>query len=162
MKKVQKRERLRNKTVADGTPYYGVSLTSMRVEKGLTQADLAGKLGITAGAVSHIEGGRRNPSFRLMTKWLALFGTTPEERTDIINDISEQIKKTRKRGVFEQQATDVALNTHRINISIAADDLVKIVNTDLEGISTAKLSKQAVADIRACVFRLAEKLLAAG
>jgi len=136
-------------------------LTTLRVERELTQQQLAEKLGVSSGAVSLVESGKRVPSYELMTKWLALFDLKPEDRPDIINSISEQIKATRKRGEFERLASGTTLSTQRVAISIAVDDLVRIVHTDLEGISTAKLSKQAVSDIRACIFKLAENLVAA-
>ena len=158
---MQKERRLRNKKTAADRSYFVVSLSALRLEHGLSQQELADKLGITASAVSLIESGKRIPSFEVASKWLEVLGSSIAERSDIVSDIAQQIKLARKRGGFEKMASSMTINAHRVTVSEAVDNLVGIVNADLEGISTARLSKKALADIRACVFGLADKLLAA-
>lgn len=55
------------------------SLRELRAEQGWSQADLAGKLGVSRQSVNAIETGRFDPSLPLAFKLAALFGKAIEE-----------------------------------------------------------------------------------
>lgn len=46
---------------------FGARLKIIRETRGLSQSDLARKIGGDASAISHFEGGRRKPSFNTLT-----------------------------------------------------------------------------------------------
>ena len=50
------------------------ALTKARINQGLSQAQLATKLGVTAGAIAHWERGRRDPSYADLRNWGVALG----------------------------------------------------------------------------------------
>lgn len=55
------------------------SVERLRKEKGLTQVELAAKLGVSQGAVSMIERGDRMPSMKMLLKLSEVLGVSIEE-----------------------------------------------------------------------------------
>ena len=55
------------------------SLIQARERKGLTQAELARRLGLGRIAVTRVERGMRNPGFDTMCKWSAELGCSLDE-----------------------------------------------------------------------------------
>lgn len=56
----------------------GKKLTKLRIKRGLTQGDLALKLGVSESCVSRYESGSRNPNDKMKTKIAKFYGTTVE------------------------------------------------------------------------------------
>lgn len=54
----------------------GEQITYLREQNGLTQEELAGKLGISRSALSHYEKNRREPEFQLLSDIADLFGVS--------------------------------------------------------------------------------------
>jgi len=60
--------------------FFGSNLARLRVERGLTQAQLAEQLGLSAHAhVSFLESGRKQPSIELVLRAAARFGVTTDQ-----------------------------------------------------------------------------------
>ena len=55
------------------------NLKHYRMEKGLTQAELADKLGVSKDYISQIERGIKNPGFKLANRISVILGKTIEE-----------------------------------------------------------------------------------
>lgn len=55
------------------------SVERLRKEKGLTQVELAAKLGVSQGAVSMIERGDRMPSMKMLLKLSEVLGVSIED-----------------------------------------------------------------------------------
>lgn len=55
------------------------SVERLRKEKGLTQVELAAKLGVSQGAVSMIERGDRMPSMKMLLKLSKVLGVSIED-----------------------------------------------------------------------------------
>ena len=53
-------------------------LRQLRLEKGLTQKQLAEAVGLTKNALGNYESGRREPSIDLIKKFCTLFGVTSD------------------------------------------------------------------------------------
>ena len=62
---------------------FGQRIFEFRRRTGLTQADMAAKLGVTGKAVSKWENGRSKPSTEMLRKLAALFGTSVEMLLDL-------------------------------------------------------------------------------
>lgn len=60
-------------------PPFGKRLAALRKESGLTQAQLADKLGVSIKAVDYYERRAKNPSLELMKKAAEVLGTTVAE-----------------------------------------------------------------------------------
>ena len=60
---------------------FGASLRAFRVQLGLSQADLAAKLGVTQGAVGQLERGESQPSGLLLVALRAVFGVEWDGRS---------------------------------------------------------------------------------
>lgn len=54
-------------------------LFTTRIEKSMTQADVANAIGITSKAYGHIENGRRNPSWEVAQRLERFFGIPASE-----------------------------------------------------------------------------------
>ncbi len=54
-------------------PNIAGKLKELRLQAGLTQGQLADKLGVDQATISTVELGRRNPSLPLLDKWLEFF-----------------------------------------------------------------------------------------
>ncbi|MNJ01465.1 HTH-type transcriptional regulator Xre [compost metagenome] len=54
----------------------GEQITYLREQKGLTQEELASKLGISRSALSHYEKNRREPEFQVLSDIADLFGVS--------------------------------------------------------------------------------------
>ena len=59
----------------------------LRLENGLSQKELADKVGLTQQAIALLESGKRKLEFDLFVKILNEIGTTPEKLSEIINII---------------------------------------------------------------------------
>lgn len=57
---------------------FGARLKALRTKKGLTQSELAKKLGISTSAVGMYEQGRREPDSRLLKKICELFSVSTD------------------------------------------------------------------------------------
>jgi transcriptional regulator with XRE-family HTH domain len=66
------RERKTNMTFA-------VHLLALRQRSNMSQSELARRIGCRVGHVSHLENGRRLPSYELMQRMLEVFGCPAEE-----------------------------------------------------------------------------------
>lgn len=71
------------------------NLRSARKQAGLTQADLSTKIGLTQGAISHIENGTHGISSEALEKWseacnfeIALIGPAHEESLRLLSALS--------------------------------------------------------------------------
>ncbi len=69
--------------------YVGSKIKELRKQSGMTQAELAGKLGISSSAVGMYEQGRREPDNDMMLKLCDVFDVSAD-------DLLGQIKKTGK------------------------------------------------------------------
>ena len=65
-------------------------LKQLRLEKGLSQKELADKVGLTQQAIALLENGKRKLEFDLFVEILNEIGTTPEELSNIIHSIFSQ------------------------------------------------------------------------
>jgi transcriptional regulator with XRE-family HTH domain len=60
--------------------HFGAKLRALRIERGMTQADLARQLGLSTQAhVSLLEGGKKTPSIEIVLRCADLFGMTGDE-----------------------------------------------------------------------------------
>lgn len=71
----------------------GSKLKALRIENGLTQTQIAKRLGVAVSAVSSYENGVRYPSYPVLIKFSRMFHTTTDyllgaEKKDLI-DISD-------------------------------------------------------------------------
>lgn len=57
-------------------PPFGAKLAALRKERGFTQAELAGRLDVSAKMVDYYERRARNPSTEIATKVAAVFGVS--------------------------------------------------------------------------------------
>jgi len=79
--KVLKKELLKDKTVAEEyetlRPRYEIisAIIEARVKKGLTQEELAKKVGTKQSAIARLESGRANPSVSFLEKLASALGT---------------------------------------------------------------------------------------
>lgn len=64
------------------------TLRALREKRLLTQAELAGELGVTVGAISQIERGISRPRFKLIRRICEFFAIQPDEL-----DLPETTKK---------------------------------------------------------------------
>jgi putative transcriptional regulator len=66
--------------ITDRGEVIGISnMERIRKERGLTQVELAEKLGVRQSTISHIEQHRRNPSVPLLIKAAGILNTTVDE-----------------------------------------------------------------------------------
>ena len=87
--------------------YFSTNVEYLRNRKGWTQLDLAKKLNVSEGVISHWETGKRQPKMEMVGKIAELFGvgadiifkdlrienTTEEEFTNKFNSLAEKEKK---------------------------------------------------------------------
>lgn len=76
---------------------FGVAIKNYRVKEGLTQENLAKKLGIESTYLSALENGRKDPSVSLMRKTAKVLKIAPEvivwDSIEIGSDISAEDRK---------------------------------------------------------------------
>ena len=56
----------------------GIRIALLRTEKGLSQAELAQRIGVSASAIGMYEQGRREPSLDLLVQLARTFGVTTD------------------------------------------------------------------------------------
>ncbi len=77
--------------------YVGSKIRELRKNAGMTQSELALKLGISASAVGMYEQGRREPDGEMLLRLCSVFSVT----TDTLLGNTENIQKQEKREVSE-------------------------------------------------------------
>lgn len=65
-------------------------IKQLRIEKGISQKDLADKVGLTQQAIALLENGKRKLEFDLFIEILNKIGTTTTELKDVIHSIFSQ------------------------------------------------------------------------
>ena len=75
-------------------------LKDLRKERGLTQAELSEKLGVSKGAVAQWEGGKRKPSYKTLDAMSELFGKKIEYILGTTDDNSD-VKKFSIQGTAD-------------------------------------------------------------
>lgn len=83
----------KEKIVERFIPEYAKVLRKIRVEKGITQREVAKNLGVTHMMISHLENGTRIPKLDLFDNWAHFLGV--ELKLEIIRSslISKHVKK---------------------------------------------------------------------
>ena len=76
----------------------GKMVKALRIQKGLSQVQLAEALGISNSAVSHWECGRSNPSTELQLKLFEFFGL------NVVNTEEDELPKVTKPKVTKPKA----------------------------------------------------------
>ena len=61
----------------------GNKLRSLREQSGMSNRQLADQLGVTPGAVSHLESGIRKPSWEILVKLSRVFNVSADELTSM-------------------------------------------------------------------------------
>lgn len=92
----------------------GDRMKSLRIEKGLTQGELARQLNLSVTAISHYEGGSREPNSNIIILYSKFFGVS----TDYILELSEF-----KNHKLNQRRTNKFIN-----------DLLELISSYLEEI----------------------------
>ena len=88
-----------------GKPDLGKHLKNARTKRGMTQKDLAMKLGLTESAISAWENGVRSPNYRDMMRVCAFFGMTVEELLHGRNSSTNQETGTHEPWTFGVEYT---------------------------------------------------------
>lgn len=74
-------------------------IKELRQNKGISQKDLADKVGLTQQAIALLENGKRKLEFELFIEILNAIGTTPNELKNIINSIFPRISLDESKEV---------------------------------------------------------------
>src|SRR5690349_792614 len=75
--------------------------------QGLTLDALAEKVGLTAGALSHIESGRRLPEPRNLARIAAALGLPEDEALDLLSqEHAERLRSSARRGSIPSEPED--------------------------------------------------------
>ncbi|MGH8021424.1 MAG: helix-turn-helix domain-containing protein [Opitutaceae bacterium] len=82
-------------------PKFGQRMAAFRVAKGLSQAQLAEKLGMTRALVGYYEREAHNPSLELVERIAAFFGVSVAE---LLNDTARAARKPGPPSQFTQLA----------------------------------------------------------
>lgn len=69
----------------------GKNMRAERVRNGLTQTELANKLGVTQLTVSRWESGECEPSAKSLVGMTSLYDCTPEYLLDLVNHPNERL-----------------------------------------------------------------------
>lgn len=118
---------------------FGNFIYERRVEKGLTQTDVAQKLGVTAAAVSKWENGSAKPRYELLLRLAEVLDVSTEElvqgeKIDIqptTDNCEEPPKKTRSVLKIIAMALCAVAMTFCVGLIVNANKLAKIpTNTD--------------------------------
>jgi transcriptional regulator with XRE-family HTH domain len=88
-----------------GKPDLGKHLKNARTKRGMTQKDLASKLGLTESAISAWENGVRSPNYRDMMRVCAFFGISVEELLHGRNSSTNQEAGTYEPWTFGVEYT---------------------------------------------------------
>jgi len=76
-------------------PIFGKKLAELRVRHGLTQVELAEKLGVSQKTITHYERRTSNPSLELINRLAAFFDVPPAE---LVDDTLEPQPRRRRPG----------------------------------------------------------------
>ena len=118
-------------------------LKKLRQSRGLTQADVAVRLGISASTVGMYEQGRREPDLETMQKICKLYNVTPDylvyadfdapsEISDMINEIRARMKQS--QGMMFDGVPVSAEDTEKIfDAMLLAARLIMESNDSKEG-----------------------------
>jgi len=82
---------------------FGVNLKKLRLQEGLTQQQLADKLGVTKSVVSYYELQERSPSPEVLTKLASIFHVT----TDSLLGIERSVDYVDLSGLDEEDIVTV-------------------------------------------------------
>ena len=89
---------------------FGNFIYTLRVEKGLTQSEVAQRLGVSAAAVSKWENGSTKPRYELLLKLAEIFEVSSEElvsgeraemRDEPIAEVAEEVFEKRRPSVLK-------------------------------------------------------------
>ncbi len=86
----------------------GQRLKMLRVERGLTQAQLAKMLGVSPSAIGMYEQGRREPDNKTISRLALLFNVTTDFMLGV--DHSPQMKQTKDFSDFLDDVRELMLN----------------------------------------------------
>ena len=98
----------------------GERIKELRKKNGMTQTDLAKKLGVTKGTISTWETGSRSPSFEVIDELCDMFRASMDYimgRTDVnsFNEISDADAEQQGKWTVEQDLTEYALKYARLD-----------------------------------------------
>ncbi|RFU67136.1 XRE family transcriptional regulator [Peribacillus saganii] len=88
------------------------NIKELRKSLGLTQAELAKKIGLTTSAVGMYETGTRNPSYEILKKLSNIFGVSLEEIVDITTDASDNSNTASTKS--EVKLTELSFQTFQL------------------------------------------------
>lgn len=106
---------------------FSAELKKLRTEYGMTQAQLADRLGISASAVGMYEQGRREPDSELLTRLARLFHTT----TDALLGVKAEPETEQEVNAVIDRFTDLLKNQQGLLFNgtpLTEADREKIVN----------------------------------
>lgn len=109
--------------------YFSQNLKYLREKSGMTQDELASKLGTTLGAISHWENGIREPNIGMIIKIAELFNV---DESIILKDLrikqnpinENEIEKNLKTYALDN-GVELTINKHK---ELSAEDALKIQN----------------------------------
>lgn len=98
----------------------GERIKELRKKNGMTQTDLAGKLGVTKGTISTWETGNRSPNFDVMDQLCEMFHASMDYlmgRTDVnsYREITEEDIEQLGKWAVEEDLTEYALKYARLD-----------------------------------------------
>ena len=98
----------------------GERIKELRKKNGMTQTDLAKKLGVTKGTISTWETGSRSPSFDVLDQLCGMFHASMDYlmgRTDVnsYNEITDSDAEQLGKWTVEQDLTEYALKYARLD-----------------------------------------------
>jgi transcriptional regulator with XRE-family HTH domain len=85
---------------------YGERIAQLREKHGLTQEDLAGKIGISRASLSHYETSRREPDYDTITKIATLFRVSTDYLLGRTNDSDKQLDTEVQQFVDSLELSD--------------------------------------------------------
>lgn len=106
---------------------FSVELKKLRTEYGLTQAELARRLGISASAVGMYEQGRREPDSELLARLARMFHVS----TDVLLGIREEPQAQQEVNTVIDRFTNILKNQQGLMFNgapLSEADREKIVN----------------------------------
>src|ERR1035437_9874041 len=100
------------------TPNVGLSIRRLRIEAGLTQAELAHRMKSADATISRIERGKFGPSQALLEGVAAALGCS-------VRDFFEAPPKTKTKSIRPSQAKLIALTNDMTDAEV--DDVVRVI-----------------------------------
>lgn len=99
----------------------GMRIKNKRIEKGLTQDDIAKHLGMGRSNVGHIENGRTMPSAEVLAKIAAFLGTTANELLGDTNSTYTSRESAQTYALSAKDERDIARELERMMASLNSD-----------------------------------------